>query len=422
MNEPAAHGLSSLSEKITRHAVIPATTSFAEARQTVWEAVVIGAGPAGAVTALGLARKGRRVLLLDRSRFPRRKICGGCLNADAVSSLRKLGLGSQLSALGGELLNRVCLSAGGRRVWLTLPPGVAVSREALDAMLVESAIAAGADFLPNVTVHLGGSDNEAGVRHVIRSTADSGCSSPLQSRTVVVATGLSPELRGEDPALTVRASLRSRIGLGTTSARYPDDYAPGTIFMAIGRAGYVGVTRIDGNRLNIAAAMDVAAVRNIGPSAVCERILLDAGFPVSQEMLSNGWCGTVGLTRHRLEPASYRVFVVGDAATYVEPFTGEGMAWAIRAGRAIVPFIEQAVSGWGPRLPVEWSRTLRRLVIRRQIWCRTCARLLRHPMLARGAIRIVGSVPAIGRAVIRRLNQGNRDEFFDSGPGHGRAA
>jgi flavin-dependent dehydrogenase len=406
--------------------MIDATTSAADAHQRIWDAIVVGAGPAGAVTALGLAQTGLRALLVDHSNFPREKVCGGCLNADAVSGIRKLGLGPQLDALGGVLLNRFCLSAGRQRVSLELQAdgplqaGVAVSRGKLDAMLVEAAIAAGANFLPNVRIRVSGGDEQAGVRQVICSDTDA--SIMLQSRTVVVATGLSADLQVDDPELAMRQSPQSRIGARTIATSYPDHYAPGTIFMAVSRFGYVGLTRTEGNLLNIAAALEVKAVRETCPSAVCERILTDAGFPVSSKMLSGAWRGTIGLTRRRRKLASYRLFVVGDAAGYVEPFTGEGMAWAIHGGRAVVPFVEKAVNGWSPSLVGEWSQTLRMLVTGRQRLCRTFARILRHPMLARWAIRIVATIPAIGRAVIRRLNKGNRDEFFDSGAGHGRAA
>lgn len=412
--------------------MIDATTSAADAHPRIWDAIVVGAGPAGAVTALGLARNGLRALLVDRSNFPREKVCGGCLNSDAVSDIRKLGLGPQLDALGGVLLNRFCVSVGRQRVSLELQAdgplqaGVAVSRGKLDAMLVEAAIAAGADFLPNVRVRVGGGDEEAGVRQVICSDRDA--SLTFGSRTVVVATGLSANLRVDDPMLAMRQSPQSRIGAGTTATSYPDHYTPGTIFMAVSRSGYVGLTRTEGNLLNIAAALDVAAVRETSPSAdgplqaVCERILTDAGFPVSPEMLSGDWRGTIGLTRRRCQPASYRLFVVGDAAGYVEPFTGEGMACAIRGGRAVVPLVEKAVTGWTPSLVGEWSQTLRMHVTGRQRLCRVFARMLRHPMLTQGAIRIVAAIPAIGRAVIRRLNRGSLDEFFDSGAGHGRAA
>ena len=181
--------------------------------------------------------------------------------------------------------------------------------------------------------------------------------------------------------------------------------------------------RQEDHRLNAAAAFDPEWVRRHGsPERAVGAHLELAGMPRLPDRVYRGWRGTPPLTRRLSSLGEERLFLVGDAAGYVEPFTGEGMAWAIRGGRAVVPFVEQAVNGWAPNLAGEWSETLRRLVIRRQRLCRVFARMLRHPMLARGAIRIVAAIPAIGRAVIRRLNKGCRDEFFDSGAGHGRAA
>ena len=70
-----------------------------QALRSDYDAVVIGAGPAGGVAALGLARAGRRVLLVDKQRFPRPKVCGCCLNASALATLRRVGVGQRLDAL-----------------------------------------------------------------------------------------------------------------------------------------------------------------------------------------------------------------------------------------------------------------------------------------------------------------------------------
>ena len=80
-------------------------TPFALASDTTWDGVVIGAGPAGAMAARELALSGRRVLLVERKRFPRWKICGACLNAHALACLRSAGLGSLVERHGGIRLD-----------------------------------------------------------------------------------------------------------------------------------------------------------------------------------------------------------------------------------------------------------------------------------------------------------------------------
>src|SRR5438093_13336967 len=102
-----------------------------------WDAIVIGAGPAGSVAARQIALAGRRVLLLDKKSFPRRKVCGACLNQSSVAALERIGLGAALRNLHAPELNRFELRvrAGSRRLSVSLPSGVAVSRATLDALL-----------------------------------------------------------------------------------------------------------------------------------------------------------------------------------------------------------------------------------------------------------------------------------------------
>ncbi len=128
--------------------MIPATMTRAAAGRRLWDAIVIGAGPAGSVAALGIARRGLRVLLVERAQFPRYKLCGTCLNADAQAVLADLQLRERLEQLGGVRLDQFVLRARGQQVSLTLPAGIAIRRSRLDAMLVESAVESGADFLP----------------------------------------------------------------------------------------------------------------------------------------------------------------------------------------------------------------------------------------------------------------------------------
>ena len=114
----------------------------------VYDVAVVGAGPAGAVTAFAAATRGLSVLLLDKATFPRRKVCGCCLNAHALSALAAVGLGDLPARLGAVPLTRIELAAKGRAATLPQVGSVSLSRDAFDVALIRAATDAGANFRP----------------------------------------------------------------------------------------------------------------------------------------------------------------------------------------------------------------------------------------------------------------------------------
>lgn len=379
-----------------------ATLSEEQAAAIRWDAIVVGAGPAGSVAALELAKRGVKTLLVDRGQFPRDKVCGGCLNSEAIRSLTELGLEAMLLSLAAPRLSRFDLWAQGSHYGADLPGGMAVSRYTLDTALVEAAIAAGVEFLPGVHVHLGDDDAQAEVRRL--ECRIEGQAAQLSAQVVVLATGLTSEpLTGHDE-LKFRQSPTSRIGVQTTIVNGDDRFRPGTIYMTVGKAGYVGLTVLEHNRLNLAAAVDLAAVREHGAGEVCLRIVAESRIPFAVDIENATWHATAGLTRSRRSHALHRVFLVGDAAGYVEPFTGEGMAAAIRSGRLVGPLVEQSLRRWEPRLIDQWNRIIQAEVTRRQWICRGLSQIVRRPGIVRWGMGVASKVPAIGRMVVRMIN------------------
>jgi flavin-dependent dehydrogenase len=361
------------------------------------DVLVIGAGPSGALAARQGALGGARTLLVDRAAFPREKVCGCCLNGRALATLDAAGLGGRMRGLPGHALRQIELHAGGRRATLNLPGGVAVSRAALDQMLVEAAIDAGATFRPRTTAEV-----LPGGRVRLRDRDEA---ATLEAGCVVVADGLGGRSLRTHDGFVSRAAPASHVGLGAILER-DGAVEPGTIRMVCGRRGYVGMVRLGDGRLDVAAAVAPVLVREAGgPAAAVKRVFDEAGVGLPAGLRDARWTGTPALTCQRTPLWAERTLVVGDAAGYVEPFTGEGIAWALAGGAAVAGYAQQASEAWDPAIGQAWQATHRRLVRRRQARCRAIAAVLRRPRLLRTLIGVVSMLPGVAGPIVNGINR-----------------
>ncbi len=377
---------------------IAPTLTPQEAAARSWPVVVAGAGPAGAVAAAELARRGVEVLLVDRSAFPRGKVCGCCLNGRALAALAAAGLEDVPARLGAVPLTAFHLASGGRTASLPLPGGASVSREAFDAGLVRAAIARGANFLPQARAALapGGADER---RLTLLHPAGE---VEVRAGVVLAADGLGGALLSREGVASPCAT-GARIGAAAIIEAADPFYRPGVIYMTCGPDGYAGLVRLEDGRLDVAGALEPSAVRAAGgPGKVVCDLVRRAGWPIPPALLSSAWRGTAALTRQARRVAGRRLFALGDATGYVEPFTGEGMAWAISSAVVVAAL---AARPWRPELAAAWARRHRRLVTRRQWACRAAAFVLRRPALVSGIVGLLSWLPVAARPVVRYLNQ-----------------
>lgn len=370
--------------------------------ETEWDVVVIGAGPAGSAAAVACARIGLRTALLDRAAFPRDKVCGCCLNEGAIATIAELGAASALASLEPQPFRTLQLHARGKSAELQLRPGLAVSRRALDHMLAVHAVANGVHVRTGVAATVMPRDAD-----LWRVRADD---EDLRARVVIVADGLQGSALRGLAGWSWRVAPRSRMGL---AARLPaaTKVPAGAIVMAVARAGYVGLVRLEDETVELAAAVDPHAFKQAGdPLVLLHSILDEAGFPIERQEWISSCRGTALLSRRRERVEADGLFVVGDAARYVEPFTGEGMSWALSGGLEVAEYASAACRGVYE--DGTWTRTLATVTRTRQRRCGWIARGLRHPAAVGVAVRVLARSPGLasraGRMFGERLKDGPR--------------
>lgn len=364
----------------------------------VWDVTVVGGGPAGSAAAISAAKMGLKVLQVDAKAFPRRKVCGGCLNQVSIRLLQQL-VGDD-SAIWNQAAPLNCFRLMDRQQQFDFPTpaGLVIERSRLDAGLVESGQHHCVTFLAPVTAALGDADSSfRSVELRVGSETKS-----IRSRVVILATGLG-SLRGVPEQLQQTAHPTSRVGVEGLVQTSTSNIDQGLIQMAVGRNGYVGMTKLSDQQIHLAAAVDRAVLREIGPQMIVQRILDDAG---ADQHLNGGieWRGTPALTARAKRLGVARVFLVGDAANYVEPFTGEGILWALKSGMGVATLLASAIENWDDSLIEKWEAWHRANIQSQQKLCQQISFGLKHPSLRWLAHQLLRLQPKIAHHVIHRLN------------------
>lgn len=364
----------------------------------IWDAIVIGAGPAGAVTARQLALKNFKVLLVDKAAFPRDKVCGCCLSRRTLEFLAEAGFPELMRDGTTPPLTRYYAGYSEKKLILPIPPARALSRFYLDAELIQGAVKAGADFRPRSRAVIG--DVREGFREV-RIHAE-GREEIARARVVVSACGLSgSSLTGVKHKVNV--SRQGRFGAAAIIEDAAPFYEPGVIFMACSSEGYAGLVRLEDGRLNIAAALNARNSGSAEEGSLSEKtalVLQSAGFPVPGNLANAVWSGTPALTRTRKSLGGERYFIVGDAAGYSEPFTGEGIGWAVESALALSGLAAKSIKAWKPGHAAEWQRWHRKHMGRRQRLSRFLAWGLKQNFVLKSGFALLERYPQIARPLV----------------------
>ena len=311
-----------------------------------FDAIIVGAGPAGSTAAILLARAGWSVALVEKQRFPRRKVCGECLAASNLPLLDALGIGAGFEASAGPELRRVALMQGERSIVADLPPadhprhvwGRALGRETLDTLLLEQARAAGAMVLQPWSVQaLHGSAGDQGCD--IRASGSDQMAS-LHAPILIAAHGSWEHL----PASRAARRLGRRSGdLFAFKANFHGaTLAEGLLPVLSLNGGYGGMV-VAGHGLTTLACcirqdrLEACRRETPGLSAgeVVEALLKRECRGVAEALCTarreGAWLATGPMDPGIRLRQDDTLFRIGNAAGEAHPIIGEGMSMAMQS-------------------------------------------------------------------------------------------
>jgi flavin-dependent dehydrogenase len=368
-----------------------------------WDLIVIGGGLAGLAVSTTAARHGKRVLLCEKKSYPRAKVCGACLNGNALAAMHELGFSNILDRVQAPELNKVHIANGKRHLELNLPGGRAITREKLDYELAFEAQRAGVTLLQDCQANLDDCLTSATFREVKLTQGRS--TRKFTSKLIAITAGLAglklPE--GTEPA---KVAPHSKIGMGTTCVDPDSNIQRGKIYLCVRKEGYLGIVQAEQGILNLAAAIQPSLLKSSRSfTQWAQETLQLYGLHANLPSDSTHWQGTPALTRQLKLPAGHRWLAIGDSAGYVEPFTGEGMAWALASGTVAGNLIANQIDSWNSECENQWVKLHRSLIRSRQSGCRCLAWCLERPTFGSLAMSVATQFPWIGRYIVSNINQ-----------------
>jgi geranylgeranyl reductase family protein len=280
------------------------------------DVAIVGGGPAGASCAFFCAQAGLRTVVLERETFPREKVCGDCLNPACWPVLGRLGIADAVRALPhGKLDSVEFIAIGGSSIRVPLPLGdnaeIAVKRSLFDDLLLNRARSAGAEVLENAMVTRVDKARWGDWKiDVVRDkiTAPILVAADGRNSTVARLRGLLPTPHRERVALQTHIPLPSGFGDRVVLQFLPE--------------GYSGQAPVNPAELNLCLVSSGANIDRLKAWAATE-------FNVPSD---HPWRTITPLTRAPASPAHENLFLIGDVARVVEPFTGEGIYYALQSG------------------------------------------------------------------------------------------
>jgi flavin-dependent dehydrogenase len=372
---------------------------------SAFDVVVIGAGPAGSTAAGCLARGGRRVLVLEKERFPRRKVCGEFLSAEAADRLSALGLRAEIESQAEPIREGMLCVPGGGDIAFRLPAAArGISRERLDARLARRAGELGAQIRFGARAR-GVERARSGFR--VRFS-EGPREREISARAVVAAWGRWDSM---DRDWNREGGGRGRRFLGWSRGYERSDSLAGRVELYLFPGGYCGLSRIEDGSVHLAGIVEDEKRKRLAPGWDAVVAWARTHNPALDRALgrltpSSDFQGAGPVYVAAKPPVEGGVLMVGDTAGVLDPFSGQGIASALTSGILAAQTLEAAFAGGASIDRAAWfyAAAWRRRFRSRFGWSAVFRGLVQRPRLARAAARWAGV--SIVRSAIRRLADG----------------
>jgi menaquinone-9 beta-reductase len=293
-----------------------------------FDVVIVGGGPAGSSCAAFCARAGFRTVVLEREKFPREKVCGDCLNPSCWPVMQRLGLAEEVLGLPHSRLSSVeFIAIDGSRAIVELPSAadceISVKRSLFDNLLLTRARELGAEIREQTTVTALSRNDD----WEIQTAPDQ----MFHARILIAADGRNSTVARLCNLLPRPA--RERVAL-QAHVPLPRNFGHRVVLQFL-REGYCGQAPVNETELNVCLVGKPSTISTL-------RHWASHQFQLSPDQL---WRSVTPLTRSPLPCAGENLFFIGDAARVVEPFTGEGIYYALRSGELAAKTVAKILGG-----------------------------------------------------------------------------